>query len=209
MDKNNRESDILTIVKEDILRILGEEEGIVPVDSIRDELKVLDDYVSNAVKSLENENLILIEDNFIKLTQSGEVKAKEILKYHLILENYFKETKSSAEAHEISHILEHYISKEVIDNIKKLTTLKGKGTPLIEFNQRRGMISDISVGIGLFDRIISMGIYPGEEITVVNKTPSGVIFKVKNKKFFFNKEIAKKIHVIKDGKNKSTYYWTA
>jgi Fe2+ transport system protein FeoA len=97
----------------------------------------------------------------------------------------------------------------VIDNIKKLTTLKGKGTPLIEFNQRRGMISDISVGIGLFDRIISMGIYPGEEITVVNKTPSGVIFKVKNKKFFFNKEIAKKIHVIKDEKNKSSYYWSA
>jgi Mn-dependent DtxR family transcriptional regulator len=207
MDKNNRKSDILTIVKEDILRILGEEEDIVSLDSIRDELKVLDAYISNAVKSLENENLILVKDNFIKLTQSGEVKAKEILKYHLILENYFKETKSSAEAHEISHILEHYISKEVIDNIKKLT--KGKGTPLIEFNQRRGMISDISVGIGLFDRIISMGIYPGEEITVVNKTPSGVIFKVKNKKFFFNKEIAKKIHVIKDEKNKSSYYWSA
>ena len=45
MDKNNRKSDILTIVKEDILRILGEEEGIVSIDSIRDELKVLDDYV--------------------------------------------------------------------------------------------------------------------------------------------------------------------
>jgi Mn-dependent DtxR family transcriptional regulator len=80
MDKNIRKSDILTIVKEDILRILGEEEDIVSLDSIRDELKVLDAYISNAVKSLENENLILVKDNFIKLTQSGEVKAKEIWK---------------------------------------------------------------------------------------------------------------------------------
>jgi Fe2+ transport system protein FeoA len=118
------------------------------------------------------------------------------LRKHLILEKYFKKVRSKKEAHEIAHILEHYISEEVIRNIKKISTLKKKGISLIEFKQKNGLITDIILGIGLFERIISMGIFPGEKIKIINEIPNGIVIEVKNKKFVLGKNIAKEIKVL-------------
>ena len=96
------------------------------------------------------------------MTPSGEDEAQDILKKHLILEKYFKERRSDIEAHRISHIIEHYISGEVVDNIKKLETYKSKGIPMSEYKKAKGLITDIAVEEQLFERIISMGIFPGE-----------------------------------------------
>jgi len=60
------------------------------------------------------------------LTEKGEENAKEILKKHLVFEDYFKKTRTEEEAHKIAHIFEHYVSEEVFNNIKKLSTFKEK-----------------------------------------------------------------------------------
>ena len=192
------EEDILKIVKEDILRILAEEKRI-SLDSIKTKVKVSSSYIFKALEELKRKKLIEIEGNFIKLTGIGQKEAKNILRKHLILENYFKKNLNKREAHRKAHILEHYVSEEVIKNIKKLHTLEERGIPLIKFRlYNEGLITDINIPNNeLFERIVSMGIFPGEKIKVINKIPNGIVVVVKNKKFVLDKDIAREIKVLK------------
>ena len=196
-----KESDILRIVREDILEVLGREKNEVLLNSMNLEVKVSSLFVSKAIKELEKENLIktLVKKRkrYVQLTKEGKGKAREIIKKHLILERYFKKKMSKREAVKRTNILEHYISMEVINNIKKLSTLKREGTPLTEFKQKEGLITDIISSIGLFERIISIGIFPGEKIKITNKLPNGIIIEIENKKFALAKEIARGIKVLK------------
>jgi len=63
---------------------------------------------------------------------------KSILEKYYVLGNYFEKTRSKIEAQSAAHILEHYVSGEVINNIKKLSILKMEGVPLmkLEFKSR-------------------------------------------------------------------------
>lgn len=194
-----KESDTLKIVKEDILRTLIEREERVSFKSLKAEIKVFHSFVSKAIKDLEGENLIRVEESFVRLTETGRDEAKNILRKHLVLENYFKETSSEKVADGKADILEHYISEEVIKNIKKLYTLKKRGIPLTKFKlHKESLVADITVPSNeLFERIVSMGIFPGEEIKITNKIANGVVVKIKNKKFALDKNIAKEIKVLK------------
>ena len=116
----------MKIVKEDILRILAERKGKVSLDIIKEEINVFYSFISEAIKKLEKEGLIQSQQGFFELTERGEEKAKDILRKYLVLENYFKRIRTEKEAHEIGHILEHYVSKEVFNNIKNCLRLKEK-----------------------------------------------------------------------------------
>jgi Mn-dependent DtxR family transcriptional regulator len=61
-----KKSNILNIVKEDILRVLAEKKKKVLLDSIKAEIKVSSFFMSKALKKLEKEGLIRTEGNFIK-----------------------------------------------------------------------------------------------------------------------------------------------
>jgi len=126
-------------------------------------------------------------------------EAEDIAKRHLSIENYFRRTKNINEAHKAADALEHYISEEVANNIRKLSTLKESGIPLIKFGiDKEGLIADIMLKDGkLLERIISMGIFPGERIKVINETSNTVIVKVKGKKIALGREIAKGIMVLR------------
>ena len=181
---------------------MGEANGKISGDFIKSDIKVSNLFISRAVKELEKEALIIIQENFILLTEKGQAKAGDIVKKHIILEDYFKKTRSEREAHEIAHTLEHYVSKEVIDNIKKLSTLKKRGVPLagIEVNEG-GIITDlIFFDPGLFERVVSVGIFPGERIRIANKISTSIIVNIGNKKIALDKDIANGIEVLKDKK---------
>jgi Mn-dependent DtxR family transcriptional regulator len=195
-----KESDILKIVMEDILRLLAEIGNNVPLESIKNEVGVSDSIISKAINELKIENLISEDNNFYWLTSRGKTKAKDILEKHLLLEEYFKDIKSNKDAHSISNLFEHYISKEVLDSLRKLSTFKGKGLPLAEFRKDKGLITDITLDTQLFERIISMGIFPGEKIEIIAKLPNGVVLKIRNKKIFLAWEMAKNIKVLEYGK---------
>ncbi len=49
---------------------------------------------------------------------------KSVLEKYYVLENYFEKTISKKEAKSAAQIIEHYVSGEVIKNIKKLSILK-------------------------------------------------------------------------------------
>ncbi len=189
---------ILKIVKEDILEVLQREKSEILISEIKPEIKVSPFFISKAVKELGEEGLVGLRKDSIFLTEKGIPKAKNIVKKHHVLEDYFRKIKSKKEAFEKASILEHYVSMEVIDNIKRLFTLKKEGVPLtkLEFN-KEGIITDIMFSdYGLFERIVSMGICLGEKIKVMYNIPDGIVVNVSGKNFAMGKEIAKKIEVL-------------
>lgn len=194
----NKEFSILRIVKEDILRILGEERSRVSLKILKEEIKVSLSFIYEAIEVLEREGLIQSQQSFFRLTDKGEENAKEVLEKHLVFENYFKKTRTENEAHKIAHILEHYVSEEVLNNIKKLSTYKKEGIYLTNLNLRKkGLITNITISDnGLFERVVSMGIVPGEEVMIMSEASNAMVIKIKNKKFALDKDIARKIKVL-------------
>jgi len=196
-----KESSILRIVKEDILRILSERKRKISLDIIKEEIKVSLSFIYEAIEELEREGLIQSQRIFFTLTEEGKEKARDILRKHLIFENYFKKTRTENEAHKIAHILEHYVSEEVLNNIKKLSTFKEEGIYLTKLKLRKkGLITNIMISDnGLFERVVSMGIVPGEEVMITSEGSNAIIIKIKNKKFALDKDIARKIKVLEYG----------
>lgn len=191
---------ILKIVMEDILRVLAETENGVPLEFVKSEVKASDSIISKAVNRLKKDNMISEDKRFFHLTPRGKNKAKDILKKHLSLEKYFKNIKSKKQAHDISHFFEHYISREVLDNLKKLSTFRGEGILLTIFEGEECFITDITLDPQLFERIISMGIFPGEKVRILTRLHNGVVLKIKSKKCFIAWEIARNIRVLEDEK---------
>ncbi len=89
-----------------------------------------------------------------------------------------------------------FLSIIVIKNMRKISTFKGEGVSLAEFKQENGLIADITLGFSLFERVISMGIFPGEEVEAIKKIPNGVVIKVRDKKIVLDKNIAREIRVL-------------
>jgi Mn-dependent DtxR family transcriptional regulator len=172
--------EILEIVKEDILRILNEREKTT-FNILEKEIKISRQFMSKAIQKLVDDKLIHKDNSLLKLTKKGKGKGDNILRKHLVIENYFKKIVTEKEAHEKANLLEHYISEEVINNIKELSTFKGKEIiPLIniELNKDR-LITNISISDDeLFERLVCMGIVPGQKIRTTNKIPDGVIIKI-------------------------------
>jgi Mn-dependent DtxR family transcriptional regulator len=197
-DDRIEESDLLKIVKEDSLRILGEKKKKVSLKSLRMKMKVSPSFMAKAIESLAKESMISVEKGFVELTKPGQDEAKDLIEKHLVLENYFKATRSEREAHRAAHLLEHYVSGQVIDNIKRMSTLKKEGVPLMQFGlNKEGLITDIMFSdYKLFERMISMGILPGEVLEVTHMIPSGVVVRTSNKKIVLDKTIAKEIKVL-------------
>ena len=193
-----KEPDVLKVVKEDVLRILCERSKRTSLEIIKDEIKVAHALISEALEELERDDLIAIQENLISLTELGQENAKNILDRHFVLEDYFEKTGSKIEAHTAAHILEHYVSGEVINNIKKLSTLKMEGVPLTKFElNEEGVITDITFSdYRLFERIVSMGIFLGEKIIITNEISHGVVVKIRNKKFALDRIIAEEIKVV-------------
>ena len=186
------------MVKEDILRLLSEISERIKVETIKDEIKVAHPFISKALEELERDGLINIQEKFISLTELGQEKAKTILEKHLVLEDYFKKTKSTIDAHIAAYILEHYVSRKVIDNIKKLSTLKKEGVPLTKFKlNKEGLITEINVSdYKLFERAVSMGLFPGEKIRVISEISHGIVLKLTNKKIALDRSVAERIKAL-------------
>jgi Mn-dependent transcriptional regulator len=180
--------------------MLGEEQSnSVLLLSLEPEIKVSSSFLLGAVEELEKEGLIQSREKLVGLTKRGRKEAEEIVKKHVFIEDYFRRQRSEEEAHKAAHILEHYISQEVIDNVKKLSTFKMEGIPLTKFDlNEEGIITNITFSdFTLFERIISMGIFPGEKIRITNVTSGSVIVGIGSKKFALGGEVAQGIEALK------------
>lgn len=89
----NKETDVLKMVKADVLRILVERKEKVSLEVIKAKIRVSHSFTSKTIRNLKEEKLIQVENKFIRLTKKGRHEAKDVVKKHLALENYFEETR--------------------------------------------------------------------------------------------------------------------
>lgn len=190
--------DILRIVKEDMLEKIGKKNNEVIISELEPERKVSKSFISKAISELEEENLIRIEGEKILLTKRGQEIAMSVAYKHSFLEEYLSKSRDEDEAWKAASLLEHYISEEVINNLKKISTFKRKGKPLTETDQGNGLITDVTSSFRLFERMISMGITPGERIKINRSNNDNIIFELGNKKFSIDKEIAKYVKIVRE-----------
>jgi Fe2+ transport system protein FeoA len=196
------------IAKENILRVVLEEtDGLETIEKVRKLSKQtvvpdiinsdLDEYFIDALKELEISGLVNIYDNKIFLTDKGKIKADKVFSKHLTIEDFFNMDYDETEIHRIADILEHFISKEVIKNMEQISSLKGYGIPLNDIISDEGIITELKIGDShLFERLVSLGICPGQNIRVMAKLAPGVIIKIKNTQIAVDKSICDGIMVV-------------
>ena len=75
-----KETDIIKIVKEDILRITGERKQGVSSDIIEREIKASPSFISKGIEELEKEQSIQSKGVFFELTEKGQKEEKDELR---------------------------------------------------------------------------------------------------------------------------------
>ncbi|MBN1151151.1 FeoA domain-containing protein [candidate division WOR-3 bacterium] len=203
MNEKDKISEILKIMREDILRTLAEEDKKLTLKSLTAEITGDLSLMSEAIGILQKEGLLSIDEGSFFLTSSGKEHAEEIMKKHLVLEEFFLTRGEIDKAHKMAHILEHYIKNEVLNNIKKLSTLKEEGIPLLKFGKdKTALITDMPFSdTRLLERLVSMGVLPGEIIELTNVIPGACVVHINNKKIVMDKSIASQIRVFKYEEN--------
>ncbi|MFW9987380.1 MAG: metal-dependent transcriptional regulator [Candidatus Odinarchaeota archaeon] len=203
--KNKNKSD--DIVKENILRVLLEETyGTEYIKRVRELAKHaiipdafntnLDEYFMESLKELQVSGLVEINEDEVTITKKGREKAENIFSKHKIIERFFLKDFDETESHKLADILEHSISKEVLENMTHINSLVGYGVPLNEIVSKEGIITDFRIeDTQLVERLISMGLCPGQKIKIIARLAPGIILKIKNTQVAVDKDICNGIMV--------------
>ena len=200
----------LDIMVENILRVIYEETSksitMEKVMKLSQEPNVVakkwnldfDQLFKDTINALQIRNLIQIESGIIILTDKGIIEAKKIFSRHLMIEECLLKDFDPKEAHRAAHILEHDISKEVLLNMKRISQLENEGMNLPEFfNYGEGIIISIKLdNPQLFERMVAMGICPGQKIIIMAKIIGGFVVKLGNTQIALDNSICQKIKVI-------------
>ena len=154
---------------------------------------VLDDVLER----LQKEKYIILKDSACSLTPMGEEIAGEIFKRHLEIEYFIESKTNSCDAHQMAHILEHSLTEDAIQGMFAVSSKKDHGKPLPQFNLPSGTIVDISWNsCNLIAKLISMGIFPGQKIHILNKSSANYLIEVKKSKLGIDRILAKGIKLI-------------
>ncbi len=193
MDMNGHR--VICIAKEDILRAIVEF-GTDAIEEIRQELSTPEVF-TESLDQLVMEGLVCLNGQSVKLTPLGEDAASVIANRHRVIEEYFLQEVDDENAHQIAHTLEHVIAEEVVHSLKKIRELEEKGHHLTEKDSGEGLITRVNHDdIQLFDRMISMGICPGQWITIIKPIHGGLILLVGNTQLAVGWDIVSKIEVM-------------
>jgi len=148
-------------------------------------------------KHLHRNAFLHFYNNSVSLTPNGILIAKEIHKRHNKIENFIKGKGMICDAHEMAHILEHELTTETIQKIKKASELKGKGRPLINFSLPFGTIVGLDLpNCRVWTKLISIGIFPGQKIHIIERNSTNFLIEVKNSRVAIDKILANGILLI-------------
>jgi DtxR family Mn-dependent transcriptional regulator len=102
--------------------LLVEEKKVARVKDVAEKLGVKKPSVINAVRELESRGFLNHEKyGYIDLTDTGGVKAREILKKHVMLKRFLLELIGVSEenAEKDACRIEHYLSDETLEKLEK------------------------------------------------------------------------------------------
>jgi len=165
---------------------------------IVERLNVSRPAVSEMIRRLENERLITVDHNTIKLTTTGESLAQQVVRRHRLAERFLTDVLnlSWAEAHHEAGKWEHVMSMNVeiaIDKLLGSPTTCPHGNPIpgspYEAPDSRRLV-DLSIGEaftvsripealeftpGLLDFLEGASLLPGRSGTVTASSPDGTM----------------------------------
>jgi Fe2+ transport system protein FeoA len=145
---------------------------------------------------LVDEGYISLNNDEISLTDLGKEKAGHLYENHMIIEDIFKQDYDEETAHVYAHVLEHIISKEVIESMKKIEELRMNDIALIESTFHEGIITQLKItDKQLVERIISMGVCPGQKIEIIARLKAGIVVRLKHTQLAIDNQLAKDIMI--------------
>jgi len=176
------------------------------------------DLFNNAISTLIRDNYLVKENGGYSLTISGKKKAEVVARKHAVLTSFLTDVLGAKpeDASEEACILEHTISTDTINKLdsfldKTITTNGGKTVeyvdhqkltatnpivPLIGCNEGSLLHVAMIQSFSKHDRLIDLGILPGEIITLRRKLANdAVVIRVKGCDIALSPEIASNILV--------------
>lgn len=153
-------------IKEEILEYLvREKRERVPLSQLKNYFNL--DNFDEIIESLNKEGKIVLDGDFVVLTESGKKEGIDIFDKHEFVEDFLKNIGVNEDfAHEKACEIEHHVSEDKLKDFYPLSKLN---------TGEVGEIVLIRGGKGLIQRLFDMGLTPGTEIKVIRKAPFGPI----------------------------------
>lgn len=183
--------------EEDILKFIYESnQNMIPISTLNKEFKNDNYDIQRAIKNLDNKNFIITHNSQLMLTDSGKGVAEKIFTLHNQIEQYLEGENFNLNAHQIAHILEHQLSKEEIEIMVNTSKKKEKGVSLPDFKLPSGKIVKLDLDNSkIWTKLISIGLFPGQRIHILNRTTSNYLLEIKQSKFAIDKKLAEGIYL--------------
>lgn len=185
-------------LEEDILKYIYEhDDKKVEDEKLKKTFQNINGDIDQIVNKLISEEFIIKNDNYYSLTRAGEEIAELIFRIHNEIEEYIKGKALSWNAHQMAHILEHKLTEEQIEKMIKISKFKERGVSLTDFKLLSGTIVDVTLNnCSIWTKLVSVGIFPGQKIYILNRTTSNYLIEVKNSKFAIDRNLADGIFLI-------------
>ena len=185
-------------LEEDILKYIYEHnDKNVEEEKLKKIFQGINSDIDQIVNKLISEEFIIKNDNYYSLTRAGEEIAELIFRIHNEIEEYIKEKALSCNAHQMAHILEHKLTEEQIEKMIKISKFQERGVSLTDFTLPSGTIVDVALNnCSIWTKLVSVGIFPGQKICILNRTTSNYLIEVKKSKFAIDRNLADGIFLI-------------
>jgi Mn-dependent DtxR family transcriptional regulator/Fe2+ transport system protein FeoA len=183
---------------EDILKYIYEHDhSKVRISDIKKEFSGNNKDINQFIRDLIAQNYIIKDENHVLLTPSGEDIAQLIFNIHNEIEEFIKGKNLRCNAHKMAHILEHNLTEEQMQGMIRASEFKDKGISLPIFKLPSGTIVDVMLNnCKVWTKLVSIGLFPGQKIHILNRTGSNYLIEVKNSKFAIDRNLAEGIFLI-------------
>lgn len=194
MSKEAKENILRTILE---IRKGGEQARL---EELGERTGLKKEELEKATSALKDEGLVTVIDGNILLTPLGRESAEGILDRHEVTEAFFSQVigEPGPQAHEIASRLEHIISEMALKELKRVLSFRQGSESLARLSPGEGGVIT-AVGVidsKVFDRLMGMGISPGNKLKIVQRMPNGAfILELNQVKVAISKELAQQILV--------------
>ncbi len=184
--------------QEDILKFIYEKNpNSVNLYEIKEEFPYDNKEIESILNHLINENYITNQNHNFSLTTTGEEIANIVFRIHNEIEDYIRGRNVKCNAHKMAHILEHRLSEKQIEMMNKASEYKEKGVMLPNFTLPSGTIVDVDLNkCRIWTKLVSIGLFPGQKIHILNRTGSNYLIEIKKSKFAIDRMLAESIFLV-------------
>lgn len=196
--KNSSLIEKLKQKEEDVLKYIYKyEKSDIEIKKIGSAFTSINEDMEIIMIELIKNGYIDRKNDSVSLTPRGLKAAKLIFKIHNEIEDYVKMRNPRFNAHRMAHFLEHRLKEGDIDKMIKISDQKDKGVSLPNFKLPAGTIVDVALTkSSIWKKLISVGIFPGQRIHIINRAQNNYLIMIKNSKFAIDKNLAEGIFLI-------------